>query len=483
MAGSRWINLAAPQLFPAKLRSFAEDAGFEVRRNPDGIWRICVQEGYRRSQSPLLRSERVSTTDPSSFSRMTELLDTPIELSPITQAGHALVSNQQTAAALAAQFQLEFMFTPGGELADGLRAFLNERAPLLKGPASEIHVVLSDSTLPRRANFSRILTSLTFQKEGIPLISGELGKLFSAAQGLTQDVSIGALTFVLPALSATAPKVLGVAAARLLACGVWLFGQALSDTSWPGSRLTDGLTPTARFPTPNGPAPTPTVDQSGPFLSWWVQRSAEFLSIATDPSYFGDEHHFYSPPRHLAFVASLGRLYRDTAEAMRSSDHSAGLRAAYDALDCLEGMRWKAFDVATNPGKVRKVLNDLREKLPPAVVDVALPLCERAALALEEVQNGFIQKGRHYSPDGLVDMPGKKGPQALSWDKAVQMYIRLDRNSAHSFRQIEEDPFERALLFSHEGTIPGDLCYLPFLHLMDILANSERLEAQMSRRR
>ncbi|MFD5901029.1 hypothetical protein ACFWHG_05960 [Streptomyces microflavus] len=485
MTGSRWINLAAPRLLPAKLRAFAEDAGFEVRRTAEGDWRICVQESYRRSQTPLLRSEHARAADPASFSRLTELLDTPMEISPAVQAGHASVRDQETAAALAAQFQIEFMLMPGKELADGLQVFLNDRASLLGGPASEIHIVLSDSALPRRANFPRVLTSLAFQKEELPAIGGELGKLFPAAQGLTQDVSIGALTFVLPALSAAAPKVLGVAAARLLACGVWLFGQALSDASWPSSRLTDGLLPTPRFPTsiPTVPLAAPGVDRSSPFLGWWVQQSAKFLGIATDPSYFEDENHFYAPSRHLAFVASVGRLYRDTAEAMRSSDHGASVRAAYDALDCLEGMRWKAFDVATNPGRVRKVMAGLREKLPQPVVEVALPLCERAAVALEEVQDGFIARGRHYSPSGLVGMPGKNGAQNLSWDKAVQMYIRLDRNSAHSFRQIEEDPFERALLFSHEGIIPGDLCYLPFLHLMDVLANCERLEAQMSRPR
>jgi len=343
--------------------------------------------------------------------------------------------------------------------------------------------VLSDSALPRRANFPRILTSLAFQKAELPAIGGEVGKLFPVAQGLTQDVSIGALTFVLPALSAASPKVLGVAAARLLACGVWLFGQALNDADWPSNRLTDALLPTARFDNPKGRATIPSVDTTGPYLSWWVQRSAELLRVATDPAGFADDRSFYAPTRHLAFIASLGRLYRDTAEAMRSNSHSVALRAAYDALDCLEGMRWNAFDNATNPVKVRKVLERMYETLPSPVAEVALPLCERAARALEEVRDGFITRSRHYSTDGLVDMPGKGGPQNLSWDKAVQMYIRLDRNSAHSFGKIEEDPFDRSLLFTHEGVIPGDLCYLPFLHLMDMLVNSERLGVQLSKRR
>ncbi|MGW0423286.1 hypothetical protein [Streptomyces sp. NPDC003015] len=481
MTTSRWIKLAASQLQPAMLRTLANDAGLEVRRTSDGSWRVCVQEDYRRSQSPLLRSERARAADPASFARLTELFDTPIEVSSLAQAGHAKVRQQQTPAALAAQFQLEFMFTPGSQLADVMRTFLNERATLLEGPASEIHVVLSDPALPRRTNFPRILTSLAFQKEGLPAVGGEVGRLFPAAQGLTQDVSIGALTFVLPALSATAPKVLGVAAARLLACGVWLFGQPLHDADWPSNRLTDALLPTARFDNPRGRATVTSVDSTAPYLGWWVQRSGELLRIATDPASFEDAQGFYAPTRHLAFVASLGRLYRDAAEAMRSNSPSISLRAAYDALDCLEGMRWKAFDNATNPTKVNKVLERLRGALPPPVADVALPLCERAARALEEIREGFITRNRHYSPGGLVDMPGKSGP--LSWDKAVQMYVRLDRNSAHSFGKIEEDPLDRALLFAHEGVIPGDLCYLPFLHLMDLLADCERLQLQLSKRR
>lgn len=168
---------------------------------------------------------------------------------------------------------------------------------------------------------------------------------------------------------------------------------------------------------------------------------------------------------------------------MRSNSHSVALRAAYDALDCLEGMGWNAFDNATNPRKVRKVLERLRETLPSPVAEVTLPLCERAARALEEVRDGFITRSRHYSTDGLIEMPGKGGPQNISWDKAVQMYIRLDRNSAHSFGKIEEDPLDRSLLFVHEGVIPGDLCYLPFLHLMDMLVNCERLQVQLSKRR
>lgn len=136
---SRWINLAPSRLPPARLRTLANDAGLEVRRTSDGGWRVCVQEDYRRSQSPLLRSERASAADPASFLRLTELFDTPIEVSSLAQAGHMMVRQQQTSAALAAQFQLEFMFTPGRQLADAMRAFLGERATLLDGPASEIH--------------------------------------------------------------------------------------------------------------------------------------------------------------------------------------------------------------------------------------------------------------------------------------------------------------------------------------------------------
>jgi len=73
---------------------------------------------------------------------LTELFDTHIEVSSLTQAGHTKVRQQQTPDALAAQFQLEFMFTPGSQLADGMRTFLNERATLrIRFLTTKLHTV------------------------------------------------------------------------------------------------------------------------------------------------------------------------------------------------------------------------------------------------------------------------------------------------------------------------------------------------------
>ncbi|MFI2241084.1 hypothetical protein [Streptomyces chrestomyceticus] len=483
VTNTRWINVDPPaNLAAAAMRRLVSDAGLEARQT-NGVWRISVQENYRRTASPMLRSEQARVADPASFTQLTDLPDLPNESPSVIRAALDRVREEESPAALAAQFQLEFMLTPGRQLADTLRRFLTERASLLEGPASQLHIVLSDPSLLRRAQFPRILTSLAHKRDGLPALSGELGRLFPAAHALTDDVSFGALAFVLPALSACAPRVLGVPAARLQACGVWLFGRPLTDTAWPSSRLTDTLRPSQQSAgAPHGRTAALGTDQTAPFLRWWTQQCAAVLRTATDPTYFDDGHGTYVPSRHLAFLASLGRLYRDTAEAVRSSDPSSGLRAAYDALDCLEGMSWKTFDEAAHPGKAQKVVETLRQHLPGEVSAVALPLCERAARALKAVRDGFITDGRYYASGGLTGMPGKHPAHSMTWDKAVQRYVRLNRNSAHSYRKIEEDPFERALLFSHEGTMPGDLAYLPFLHLMDILASPQKIGMKLGRR-
>ncbi|MEU6055812.1 hypothetical protein ABZ829_35935 [Streptomyces xanthochromogenes] len=122
MTDRGWIQLNAPQIPSRRLRAIAEDAGLEVRRTQDGSLRVCLQEGYQRTRSPLLWSERAVASSPASFAHLTELTDIPIETLAPTSDGLAKVRQQTSVSSLAAQFQLEFMFTPGEELPGAMAA-------------------------------------------------------------------------------------------------------------------------------------------------------------------------------------------------------------------------------------------------------------------------------------------------------------------------------------------------------------------------
>ncbi|MFI8438319.1 hypothetical protein ACIGJO_32190 [Streptomyces sp. NPDC079020] len=64
-----------------------------------------------------------------------------------------------------------------------------------------------------------------------------------------------------------------------------------------------------------------------------------------------------------------------------------------------------------------------------------------------------------------------------TWDTATSLYLRRDRNSAHSF--LNMDKWEKALLFSPDGTIPRGIAGLAFLCLLDLVAHPDRIAAKL----
>ena len=101
-----------------------------------------------------------------------------------------------------------------------------------------------------------------------------------------------------------------------------------------------------------GKPPAVTCGQLAVFIRWWVEQVNRVLGIATDPSLFkGKASGRYDPRRHMAYLASLERLFQGVHEVLLFSERSesARLRAAYDTLDCLDGMRLGSFADFTTP--------------------------------------------------------------------------------------------------------------------------------------
>lgn len=142
---------------------------------------------------------------------------------------------------------------------------------------------------------------------------------------------------------------------------------------WPSTQVIDAVKPmderfAGRRQRSTGVCAPVTGDQLAVFLRWWVDQVNHVLGIATNPSLFPDKDTGrYDPRRHMAYLASLERLFRDVHETLYSAEQAEDtrLRAAYDALDCLDGMRLGSFADFTTPSKVNKALENLENSLPP----------------------------------------------------------------------------------------------------------------------
>lgn len=289
-------------------------------------------------------------------------------------------------------------------------------------------------------------------------------EVVSAAEGTEDDRAtgevatsgvFGAQPYLAAALNALAPYVYAVPAPRIRAVGIWVFADLAAGATWPGNQLTEALKISDdRFTGPylrsGHHRPTVTGDQLHTFLTWWIRRVNDVLAIATDPARFPDKG---------------------------QQNETARLRAAYDALDAMEGMRLPGFSTAVTPSTARRAYEWLDQHLPAAVAAVALPVCHRGVEALEHVKDGFAP-GRYVGPNGLVGLPGKNGQTIdRSWDTATAGYLRLDRNSAHSF--MNHSPEDKAVLLSHAGRLPRGLANIALLWLIRLLAEPQQLAAKM----
>ncbi len=148
----------------------------------------------------------------------------------------------------------------------------------------------------------------------------------------------------------------------------------------------------------------------------------------------------------------------------------------------MDGMRAGSFADMTSPRKARRALIDLQATLPDAVARVVLPRCEAAVGALEQVRDGFFLPDM-VTEHGLAGVPGMTPGQVLGWDKATVQYLRIDRNSAHSFLN-ELEPDAEALKFglfaAHDARLSPLLADLALLWVLRLLAEPARLERPLT---
>ncbi|MCU1585486.1 MAG: hypothetical protein JWM49_2042 [Microbacteriaceae bacterium] len=72
--------------------------------------------------------------------------------------------------------------------------------------------------------------------------------------------------------------------------------------------------------------------------------------------------------------------------------------------------------------------------------------------------------------------------ETVSMATAVTLWQKLIRNSQHGFDTLQPAQ-SRALLASHNGTIPGDLTFLVWLHLLRVVTFPEILMSKDPRNR
>ncbi len=497
--GSGWARLDYPPAFRTGLDEFSALCGWTVR-DFDGVRYVRTREGYeRRSDAGLLslhalvlpgqprmeRPEGFLALD--RFPNQEGLLG-PGLAEPIASQLRQYAEDPRRATAVA-YLQLMFTTCPTFGLGDQVRT-LEEQVVSQVDPDSSLHVLRLAPELNWRAAAARTLLAADFAPATLQQPDTGDFRGFDSGRAVLNALTFGAVPFIAPALLTATPFVNGVMSGRAGGNLFWLFGRPLIGRVHPSDGIIEATAstqprfqPRQRLQSAYG-RPGYAREGSLEFLRWWVGRINVLLAMATDVGRFVDADTRYQPRRHFTFLLSLERLFSDLHQTLTEAgrNETARLRLAYDALDCIDGMRAGSFADMTTPSKARKAVDQLRSTLPAAVATVVLPRCEAAVVALEQVREGFFLPGM-VREHGLVGVPGITGNQVLGWDKATPQYLRIDRNSAHSFlNELEPDaePHKFAVFAAHDAQLSPLLADLALLWVLRLLTEPWRLERPLT---
>ncbi|HTR70148.1 MAG TPA: hypothetical protein VMH41_07950, partial [Mycobacteriales bacterium] len=300
------------------------------------------------------------------------------------------------------------------------------------------------------------------------------GTTFQSASGQLTGLLVG-LKFVEPALSVTAPYVLGSACARAGGVIAVLFGEPVdgrvgvtptsllemaSDESFARDRVSPWVSPVAG---------QVEIDR---WWRWYIERLDKLFAELVDPRPFASADSMYLPSEHLAFLLSVERLFTNLANGLAYTAVNDYLTKvlSFSALDCLEELPGHPNRTELlRPSKIRASLDVAQRDLPPSLT----PILERVLSvpdALQLVVEGFFAPGVRRPGEVLVTQ--KSGQKAwVSEDLAIGRYLNLVRNGTHGYAGIVGRPADEDLLLTHDGNLPREVGDIALAHVLRLVAD------------
>lgn len=474
-AASKWARLDFPPQFRIGLEGLAELAEWEVRRRGDFI-EVATRERYQGSPSRITDIIRVADSanateraryesflawtgqDEFGSEQVRELVQNLREVSAPSSATDAWVS-----------FRLQFSTIPDAQVG----AFLADTFPIITAqmPSASLWKLDLSPALNWRAAAARTLFSAQVNPEAIAnaanrdrLLPGPISQMPSLAFGFN--------AYVEPVLLTASPWVLGMNGTRRGGNAIVLFGGLQPGFSQ------DQAADLLHLLLPRAPLRAPiTRFEVGPsaaerWLVWWHDRVRNALSMALDVGRFTGEDGGYRPAAQLGALLSLERLFASVQSTLANSTRAdTRLGTFFDVIDLLDGLSFGSWESLLTPKRVRRDLSALEAELPPGSSELVLTRCRLAVDALETFSDDFDPS--RLDPDGMLRVTERDGRtvRPLSTNSAVPQYLRILRNSTHSFRRMAQDPRDVSLLGSHSGEVPDALADLALLHLLRFLAS------------
>jgi hypothetical protein len=453
----------------------------------DGVWLMGSKEGAHGTNGDLLRifklADRSNAHAEGAFSRIRRLkrydgISGDHLWSVARQAHSRLVEHfPEESAAMLVSMQMLLSASRTAAEAELItqEAFREYLLPSADNPS--VYLVEVSDTLSYRFTATRTLlatkddvTSKAFKAEGL---------ISRSSKGLFSDTSLGFSAYLACMCASLSPAVWAYPIGRPGGVILLLFGEAMAGQE-PLARDKIQLLSPDRRRRESDPTPPSNPKIYIKAAEWWVEQLSTLFSIITEPANYVDDDVF-NPAEATERLLSVEQLFRDCQSILTlTRDDHARTSLAFTLLKRLEGLipgyRWKTV---VGRSSLEAIVEKLRTDVPTGLHDVFLRRAERAVRAVAALEHGFFAAGE--DPESPIYLPDKNGIRvATDRRHAVTEWLQLVRNSLHGFDKPSER--DRALLAAHDGDIPGDFADVAWLHLLDIVANPDKL-AKFARRR
>jgi hypothetical protein len=484
-----WVKVHIPPEFKLGAKGIADRCGWELRTTTDPAqFEVGVRARIEGRTDQLVVAKRaigaagvslIGWEESFVWSGNDIYLQPAMRQMALTKA-QELYARQERVASWAG-FDLLILAALDAELPLHLRNLY----PVLAGqlPGSSLWALPVDPMFHSRRTATRTLMAAEAAPELLARpADGTWG--FDAGKGLGANDGMGIGPVIELGLLAEAPGVLGILSARLPGIVALLFGQfeAGRDPAGDPAELIDLFKPKLMSAPQTGPLSFPkypSIDHEV-FFEWWVTQVNELLNLSLDPARFRGPDGSYDPAAHYGFQLSLDRLVatiKGILVGARRDEYSRSI-LCFQALDLLKGLRLGEYVRLADPVVVREHVEALKATLPREIQSFVIPRCERAAVALEAVADGFYLKERILGDS--ITLRTKRGTSvAASLHRASADYINLVRDAGHTWAEKLASPGPLSLFIAHDGNLSPDLADVPFVHFVRFLADPTELTSRL----
>lgn len=477
MAAEDWVHITIDERLRLGPRGFARECGWELREDASGM-RIILEENYY-NRSPQLVVPRLVGVAPGNIIDREAVASWPPH-DPYIEDDHALLDEHLrnlvgsgTREDFWAAFGLAAKGVADAEVPEFLQVLLQRMHTDM--PDASVWAVSIDPKVFWRFGAIRSLFAGLETPEVLERSPEEPFAGFQAGVGLQHGTMFGLQPFLDVAMLVAAPWLLGIGSARRGGYLAALFGtREIGRRQVPAAEMLQLYYPPSfamdvDMRTLSAPEFSPTDARA--FFEWWVQRLNHFLHVLLDPSNFADPAGEYDVRRHMGAVWGVERLFQTLQGLLAHPrrDSLARLLYFFSLLDQLEGLRHQGFAELVKLPKVERELEGLKKAMPEDATPVVMTQCQRAVDGLRELGDGFHVAERR-GDDGIRVKSDEGNWERQPVATAAAAYLRVLRNSTHSFGDIARSPREVSLLAAHDGKVRPAVPDLGLLHMLRFLS-------------